>query len=226
METVIKRASKLLGDCKAGNILKELKKFKQEDKLEIEAYNKKLGLQVNDLLMALKVKDKEIWQLRARVESLEKIWEVVGTLGDVLNKGRLFDNNVKTRGEVSVAKIIRVLVSFMMKIETTLGEMQKLLSGSLAAGSSQAPPPPPKEVLQVQKEFEEMKARIQQRTTKELIEEVAKIKIPRVEVPVWENEKVDFKWVLENYGRYILFPLFFLLRRVKSVEVRRDTKRR
>ena len=44
MEIVTKGASKLLGDYKAGNIFKELKKLKQEDKSEIEAYNKKLRL--------------------------------------------------------------------------------------------------------------------------------------------------------------------------------------
>ena len=71
----------------------------------------------------------------------------MGTPGDVLNKARLFDNDVKAGGEVSAAKIMLVLVSFTMKMETTLGEMQKLLSGSPAAGSSQAPPPNPKEQL-------------------------------------------------------------------------------
>ena len=67
---------------------------------------------------------------------MEKIREVVGTPGDVLNKARLFDNDVKTGGEVSAAKIIHVLVSFTMKMETILGEMRKLLSRSPAAGSS------------------------------------------------------------------------------------------
>ena len=32
LESVTKRASKLLGDCKSGNICKELKKLKQEVK--------------------------------------------------------------------------------------------------------------------------------------------------------------------------------------------------
>ena len=149
----------------------------------MQAHNTKLRLQVNDLQMALKAKDKEIRQLRARIGNLEKIQEVVEIPGDVLNKARLFDNDVKSGRQVSAAEIIPVLVSFMMKMESTLGEMWKLLSGSLVAGSSQAPPPSPKEPLQEHKEFEEMKAYIQQHRTKEAIKEVAKITIPLVGVP-------------------------------------------
>ena len=42
MEVVIKGASKLLGDCKAGNIVKELKKLKEKDTESLEAANRKL----------------------------------------------------------------------------------------------------------------------------------------------------------------------------------------
>ena len=42
MEVVIKEASKLLGDCKAGNIVRELKKLKKKDTASLEATNKKL----------------------------------------------------------------------------------------------------------------------------------------------------------------------------------------
>ena len=44
MEAITREASKLLGDCKAGNICKELKKLKQEDNLELKAYNTQLKL--------------------------------------------------------------------------------------------------------------------------------------------------------------------------------------
>lgn len=42
MGVVIKGASKLLGDCKAGNIVKELKKLKKKDTASLEAANQKL----------------------------------------------------------------------------------------------------------------------------------------------------------------------------------------
>ena len=49
LEAVIKEVSKLLGDCKAGNICKELKKLKKEDKSVMQAYNTELKLLVTDL---------------------------------------------------------------------------------------------------------------------------------------------------------------------------------
>ena len=71
----------------------------------------------------MKAQDEEIWKLRVQVKGLEKIREVVETPGDVLNKARLFDDDVKTGGEVSTAKIVKVLVSFSMKMDATLAEI-------------------------------------------------------------------------------------------------------
>ena len=71
----------------------------------------------------VKAQDEEIWKLRVQVKGLEKIREVVETPGDVLNKARLFDDDVKTGGEVSTAKIVKVLVSFSMKMDATLAEI-------------------------------------------------------------------------------------------------------
>ena len=38
MEAITKEASKLLGNCKAGNIIKELKKLKKEDNSELKTH--------------------------------------------------------------------------------------------------------------------------------------------------------------------------------------------
>ena len=61
----------------------------------MQAHSTKLRLQVTDLQMELNVKDEEIRQLQAQMESLEKIWEVVKTPKDVLNKVSLFNNDIK-----------------------------------------------------------------------------------------------------------------------------------
>ena len=66
LEVDTRGASKLLGDCKAGNICKELKKLKQEDKSMMQTHNTTLRLQVADLKMELKAKDEEIRLLRAQ----------------------------------------------------------------------------------------------------------------------------------------------------------------
>ena len=95
MEFVTKRASKLLGNCKPSNITKELKKLKHKDTALLEANNTTLRLQVE-----LGMKDEEIRQLKVQAEGLDWIREVVGTLGDVLNKVHLFDNEAK--GQLSM----------------------------------------------------------------------------------------------------------------------------
>ena len=111
------------------------------------------------------------------MESLEQIREVMGTLGDMLNKARFFDNDIKTKGQVSAAKIIPILVSFTMKMEVALVDIQKLISRS-PARSSQAPPPPPKETPRKEKRLEEVKTLLPQQPVKDLVAGLAKIEIP------------------------------------------------
>ena len=60
MEVVIRGASKFLGDYTAGNIVKELKKFKEKDTTSLEATNKKLQLEV-----VLTLKEDEVKDLKA-----------------------------------------------------------------------------------------------------------------------------------------------------------------
>ena len=64
MEFVTKGASKLLGDYRPGNIVKELKKLKQKGRATLEATNATLSFQVGDLKVELALKDEEICQLK------------------------------------------------------------------------------------------------------------------------------------------------------------------
>ena len=106
----------------------------------MEATNATLSSQVAELKMELALKDDEIhWLKGQQTEILERMREVIGNLGDVLNKACLFYNNVKAEGQLSAQKIIHILVNFGRKMETTLGKMQKLFSRSLVEGSSWPP---------------------------------------------------------------------------------------
>ena len=49
MELVIKGATKLLGDCKAKNIGKEIKKLKEENNSELKVHKTQLKIRVNNL---------------------------------------------------------------------------------------------------------------------------------------------------------------------------------
>ena len=183
MESVTRRASKLLGNCRPENICKELKKLKQQDKSQLEAYNITLRSRVADLKVELAMKDEEIRQLQVQTESLEWIWEVVGTPGDVLNKACLFDNDIKTEGQLSTAKIIPILVNFTMKMEAALVDIWKLIFRSSIGESSRLPLPHPKETPQKEKLLEEVKTPHPQWPIKELVAGLAKIEIPQTTIP-------------------------------------------
>ena len=60
MEIVIKGTSKLLGNCKAGNIRKDLMKLKKKDTASLEASNAALSAQVQELKVFLALKKDEI----------------------------------------------------------------------------------------------------------------------------------------------------------------------
>ena len=60
LESVTKEAAKFLEDCRLGNIIKELKKLKQQDKSQLEAYNMTLRSQVANLKVEVVIKNEEI----------------------------------------------------------------------------------------------------------------------------------------------------------------------
>ena len=82
LDTITTKASELLGDCKVGNIERELKKLKAVD-------TKTLEKKVADLTVELAVRNDEIEDLKKQVKSLERIKEAVGAPGDVFNKAYL-----------------------------------------------------------------------------------------------------------------------------------------
>ena len=96
IELVIKGATKLFGDCKVGNISKEIRKLKEEDSSELKAHNAQLKIRIKDLHVTVKAQDEEIRRLRAMTEDIERIREFIGHTGDVITKAHLFDNEVKT----------------------------------------------------------------------------------------------------------------------------------
>ena len=100
----------------------------------------------------------------------------------MLNKVRLFDNDIKIEGEVSAAKIIPILVNFMMRMEAALVDIRKLVSG-LPTGSSQAPPPPPKETPRKEKPLDEVKTPLSQRPGKESTAKAARMEVLAIEFP-------------------------------------------
>ena len=120
-----------MGDCKPTELCKELEKVvQQKDTTTLEANNAKLADQVADLEVEIAKKDEEIRQLHVQSkEGLDRMWDFIGNPCNVVNKTRLFNNEVKTKGQLFVPKIVTFLVEFGWKIEATLVEMWKLLPG-------------------------------------------------------------------------------------------------
>ena len=132
IKVVIKGASKLLGDCKAGNIVKELKKLKEKDTESLEATNEKLQQEVDQLKVTLALKEDEVKDFKVlKIEALKEIWEIVGHPDDILNKTRLFDVYINKEVKITMPKVIAILHGFQKKMEATLGEIQKLVAGSV-----------------------------------------------------------------------------------------------
>ena len=81
LDTITARASKLLGDCKVGNIEKELKKLKAVD-------TKPLEDKIVDLTVTLAVRNDEVEDIRKQVKSFELLKQAIGVPGDVINKAQ------------------------------------------------------------------------------------------------------------------------------------------
>ena len=144
--------------------MKELKKLQGKD-------TKSLEKEVANLKVELALWKDEIKELKVKTRCLERIKEVVGTLGDVLNKAHLFNKDIKTEGEVFAAKIVKVLVTFTRKMEAALVDIWKIVSGLSAGESSRPSMPPLIETLRKEKPLEEIKTPRPQRLGKETIAE-------------------------------------------------------
>ena len=131
LEYMIKGAYKLLGDYKPTELCKKLEKVvHQKDTTTLEANNAKLASQIAEFKVLVAKKDEGFRQLRVQSKKgLDRIWDFNGNPGDVVNKARFFNNDIKTEGQLSAPKIVAVLVDFGCKMEAMLVEMRKLVAG-------------------------------------------------------------------------------------------------
>ena len=165
MEIVIRNATKLLGDCKAGNLNKEIRKLKEESGSGLKANNEHLKLRITELQGIIKSQGAEVERLRARNADLGKIREALALPGHVLNRAQLFDEDIKREGHLSGQKILTILVKYGHKMEATLEEMRKLLPRPVEAKPSQplnqAVTPPPRQSETPIPTYEELKDKVE-----------------------------------------------------------------
>ena len=137
IEAMLRRVCTSLGGCEPEEALREIELLK--DAPQLRAEKQQLELQVRELTSELAVKSEEIRKFHAEQEqTLNEIRKLVGVPGDVVNKARLFDENVMTSaGGPDSQKIITIMAKYEFTMSKTLKLMKKLLcpeSGSQSVG--------------------------------------------------------------------------------------------
>src|SRR5450759_2676381 len=136
MEAVVKKTSQLLGDCKVGNVVKELKKLKEKDTEALEAENRRLQQKVDDLKVELALKDEDLQKFKTlKIEAILEIREIMGHPSDILNKARLFSEYLNKSLAPTLPKVIAILHGYQKKMEAVLGEVRNLVSGTVGESS-------------------------------------------------------------------------------------------
>ena len=99
---------------------------------KLEAKNSFLLKKMNKLRADLKETRKDhheaVDKLNAALQFNQKLEEYVGNPGDVVNKARLFDENLP-RNPILARKVIPILMDFAKKMEELLYEMRVLFEG-------------------------------------------------------------------------------------------------
>jgi hypothetical protein len=128
LETVVKGASKLLGDCKASNICKELKKLKAADTAPLEAANQTLRTEVIELNQKLGKARDDIERIKmVKTDAVTAILELAKTPGDALNRAVLFNEFMAKGVPVNLVKMVEILRGFHNKMEAALGELRNMV---------------------------------------------------------------------------------------------------
>ena len=216
MEVVIKGASKVFGNCKVGNIVKELKKLKEKDLESLEATIRKLQQEVGELKVSLVLKEDQVQTYEAlRLEALREIKEIIGHPGDVLNKVRLFNEYIDKDVKISMPKVFTIFHGYHRKMEAAMAEVRNLVS--VTTGElSRVPPPVQKETPLKEKNLDEVRTPLPQRPGRYAVEEMlgevpaADFSIPTPsELPVPEPSPVpvpELQPILEGCRRQRALP--------------------
>lgn len=119
----------LLNDCQHKHILRELEKLVQQPKAAVlEEENATLKIHIADLANEVAAESEEMRRLNNESkEGLDSIRSNIGHPGDVFNKARLSDKELKMDDHILTPKVVAILVEFNRRMELTVAEMRRLL---------------------------------------------------------------------------------------------------
>ena len=140
---IIQAAYKKLGKCKPEDMVAAIDNRPSRKKIDkMEAKNNFLLEKMKKLREELDEQKKQnqetINRLNVALPFNQKLEEYVSFLSDVLNKARLFNNNM-AKNLVLAPKIISILVDFVEKMEELLDDMRSLFDRLAPEGNLEVP---------------------------------------------------------------------------------------
>jgi hypothetical protein len=206
LETVVKGAARLLGDCKAENIGKEIRRLKSEDSATLKVQIEKLKLRVDEQQKMMAAQEEQISKLKADWAGFEKIRLITEYSGDIALKAHLYDEARKMDTPLTNQKSVLILSKYAGRVEEALAEMRKIWPGHGSGTSKPSapspsqpsvsflkpsdpsptarpfvpppPPPSPKVMSPTISSFEALKARVQERRVQAATAMAATIEVP------------------------------------------------
>ena len=111
------------------NILREFTKKMDRSKVDaLETENAQLAAQVAAMTLELVQKSEEIRRYQAeQTVVLNRVRELVGHLGEIVNKAHLYDKLMETVDPSSARQTLQILVKDSSSMKVLLKEIQKLL---------------------------------------------------------------------------------------------------
>jgi hypothetical protein len=135
IETLFRRVCTALGGCLPEEVIREVELLKDAPTLRSE--KKRLELQLQELTKELAAKSDEIRKFHAeQEETLGELRKLVGSSGAVINKARLFDENVVQPADFEdKQKIIKILSKCEHSMNMILKKVRQLLNPSTGSPS-------------------------------------------------------------------------------------------
>ena len=118
LENITRGVSQALRNCSAGNIFRILARKTDRSKVDaLETEKAQLAAHVAAMTRELTQKNKEIRRYQAeQTVVLSRVRELLGHLGEVVNKAYLYDQLVESADPASTRKTIQVLVKYSRTI--------------------------------------------------------------------------------------------------------------
>jgi hypothetical protein len=136
LEHITKGANVALGGCGPGNILREIAKRTDQKELYLvkkeldhaRTDNAQLHAQMASMAEELGQKSEEIRKYHAeQTVVFTRIRELIGHPGEIVNKARMYDQQVESRDPVSTRQTIPILVKYSRMMNNLFTEIQKVV---------------------------------------------------------------------------------------------------